>query len=98
MTTISLEAFPDTSLTIISAKVCSLPALRRTIELSDIAAIDARMILDTIQIVVAACKALAAKSSGSMLTSKVASEIVYRLSGSGNVLEEMYERENLYCR
>lgn len=95
MTTIILEAFPDTSLTIISAKVCDFPALRRVVESSDVAAIDARMVLDTIQIVSAACKVLAARSSGSMLTSKVASEVVYRLSGSGNVPEKIYQEEHL---
>lgn len=91
MASFTLEATPNTSVSLLTAEVGDSRALREAAKSwGDIAVINGELVLNVLQVVTAVGKALSASSQSSggseMLTSRLSTEIVYRLSGSGNVV------------
>ena len=90
MTSFVLETIPGSSVSLLTATVGDGRALREAAKSwDDIAVINGELVLDVLQVTAAVCKALSASQSsgsgGEMLTLRLSTEIVYRLSGSGNV-------------
>lgn len=84
-TTFELEPFPGRKLAILPIKLNDYIKFKEIAQNLEISIIDARIIIDISQIVIAACATLAAERNETMLTRRLSTELLYRLSGSKNV-------------
>lgn len=87
---IKLEAFPDSHLSLSRAHIRgSFAEFRAQLsQVNDVAFIDRGIVLNALHLATAASSALGALERGEMLTRGFGTELLYKLSGSKNVMPE----------
>lgn len=86
MARFGLELFPGHSVDMyLFAEVTNAAHIRACLSSLDCAVVNASLILDTLQVVMAACKAWLCRSKDDMRTRSINTELLYRLSPSTNV-------------
>lgn len=86
MTRFGLELFPGHSVDIyLFTEVENTAHIQACLSLLDCAVVNASLILDVLQVAMAACKAWLCKAKDEMRTRNINTELLYRLSPSTNV-------------
>lgn len=89
MAWLSLEPFPGRSISMVSAQIEEAATFKDAPKSLGMAVVDSSFLLDSLQVVTAACSVLAAQSQNKMLTRNQYTELLYRLCPSKNVSESL---------
>lgn len=90
MSVLLLETFPGRTVAVVEGILPetgseSRGEIKRLLTETVLAVVDARIVMDQMQVVCAVCATLVAERDARMLTKALPSELLYRLSGSNNV-------------